>query len=88
MKHGTGNAYNHGCKCRVCADYHQRRCAEARDARLAERKWVNGRLVATRPGLVHGTGNGYTNYGCRCDPCSAFNAERCAEWKAKRRLAS
>ena len=73
MRHGTGTAYNRGCRCEVCAVFHRQRCAEARDARLAEREW---------------TGNGYTNYGCRCGTCSVFNAQRGAEWKARRRVAS
>lgn len=41
---------------------------------LARRELVDGRLVATQvPDERHGTLTIYTNYGCRCIPCTVAN---------------
>lgn len=80
MKHGTVNGYNnHHCRCEPCTkakrdynnDYRKRKNAEAKaanrktqaqEARLRRRK-------GPIPGHVHGSWNGYSNYGCKCDRC-------------------
>jgi hypothetical protein len=37
--------------------------------------------------LQHGTRIGYERYGCRCEACKAFNAERARAFRMRRRLA-
>jgi hypothetical protein len=83
-KHGTGTAYNYGCRCEICMEHHRQRCSYFRNLRWSHRTIVDGRLVSTNPGLMHGTGNAYGNYGCRCEPCTRFNAERCSERRKNR----
>lgn len=46
---------------------------EARRRRLARRRQD---LLANPDDPQHGTDNGYTNYGCRCDRCKAANTEQ------------
>jgi hypothetical protein len=41
-----------------------------RETRKARRVLVNGRLVAPLPERKHGLASSYTNWSCRCIPCS------------------
>lgn len=50
-----------------------------REERFAERVMVDGNLV--HPEAKHGTIGGYTNFGCRCEPCRG----RMSELKKKSR---
>jgi hypothetical protein len=36
--------------------------------------------------LVHGTRNGYTQHGCRCDPCREANNERARSWRERQKM--
>lgn len=47
---------------------------KCREARLAERVVVGGRLFAPRA-PEHGSHSVYVNWGCRCWPCSTAAAE-------------
>src|SRR5882724_10676585 len=42
---------------------------QRRARRLPERVVIDGRLV--HPRANHGVGNAYTNFGCRCEPCTS-----------------
>lgn len=73
-RHGTTTGYKAGCRDRCC-----------RAAATAQRRYH--RALARKRGLApddprHGTLNGQTNWGCRCEPCR--NAGRTAKttWQA------
>lgn len=75
-KHGTGHAYNLGCRCEVCRKAHSKRVAPAvlrnREKRWAERVTDDtGHLVHPDPYGGHGSVTAYTGCGCRCDICRA-----------------
>lgn len=63
--HGTGTAYNAGCRCGVCMKHHRSRM-----------RALFARLKTVEP-PVHGIYTTYCNYSCRCEPCSAAWAEKC-----------
>lgn len=50
----------------------------ARARRFAERIKVDGRWF--HPRATHGTPSGYTNYGCRCTPCTAAHTSECSRY--------
>jgi 5-methylcytosine-specific restriction endonuclease McrA len=57
VPHGTHRGYGSGCRCDEC--------------KAAERVYRKGRradLLASGQ-IPHGTVNGHSNYGCRCEPC-------------------
>lgn len=62
-KHGGPGAYNKGCRCSICIDAHRTRIQATR-ARLHTRP---------REEVPHGTRGGYSNWGCRCQPCRTAN---------------
>jgi hypothetical protein len=51
--------------------------------RREQRELVDGRLVATKPGLAHGRQGTYVNWSCRCVPCTAANSRAVREWLAR-----
>jgi hypothetical protein len=59
-RHGTSAGYVAGCRCA--------RCRRARAAYMREYRLTN--TAGITPQHVHGTANGYQNYGCRCDRCT------------------
>lgn len=62
--HGVNGYNRHACRCVICRQANTDRVADARDRRL--------RRALANPELIpHGTEGGYTNWGCRCDPCTA-----------------
>lgn len=70
VKHGTAHAYRLGCRCLECAQ---------------------GAATRRRRGLPegdprHGTENGYSNRGCRCEACVAAHAVYCRERELGRSL--
>lgn len=58
-RHGTDQGYQAGCRLACCRNAH----AQYNAAKKAER------IARGIPERVHGTRNGYVNYGCRCDAC-------------------
>jgi len=58
VRHGTYAAYQRNCSCE--------RCTAA--AREYSRSWRR-RAVLAHNDPRHGTVNGYTNFGCRCEKC-------------------
>ena len=62
--HGTLSSY-HYCKCDKCRAAHNEYC------RNYKRKSY-GYKEKPRTGLVHGTGNAYSYYKCRCEICKKF----------------
>lgn len=78
------NAYYH-CKCNECRAATRRRIYALRDRRRAARKWVNGHLVTTQPGVSHGKLSTYQNWGCRCPDCRAANRQHQRDRAARRR---
>ncbi|MFD5107166.1 hypothetical protein [Streptomyces cinereoruber] len=59
-------------------------CPPCRAARSEERKrWANDPAAADRAG--HGKASTYSNYKCRCGPCTAAHAERAQEKRAERK---
>lgn len=71
--HGTKSSYNAGCRCDDC--------------RIANRAsivaWQQAIRAKPVPGHVHGSLNGYTNYGCRCEPCADAVREYHAAYRAR-----
>ena len=77
MKHATGRAYTHGCRCVPCVRYHRKRIAAYRLKRI-ERFAAEG----PKPQAEHGW---YLyRWGCRCDVCTTDARTRQAGWKAGR----
>ena len=58
-EHGTDQGYQAGCRLECCRTAHREYNARKKAERIA-------RGIPLR---VHGTRNGYVNYGCRCDRC-------------------
>jgi hypothetical protein len=54
--------------------------------RRAGRVVVDGRLVQPEPNITHGKRATYTNWGCRCEPCTIAWREACCERRAARRV--
>jgi len=57
------------CRCDVCKAAHRERVGTRRDQRRAERVLVDGRMVAVRAAR-HGNQSTYSNWFCRCRPCT------------------
>jgi hypothetical protein len=68
--HGTKRRYDQGCRgatgCPACKTAHRVYCADRRELRRQN-----------MPSYVHGTANGYKNYGCHCPECTAANTADC-----------
>lgn len=83
MNHNTAfpkgvSGYRKGCRCDECKQAERERWQRSRDRRR------NGPV----PEHVHGTWNGYSNYGCKCLDClEACRAqyEKAAEYRAANR---
>lgn len=59
------------------------RAKRNRDARMARRVLVDGRLVAAHlPDEKHGLQTTYGNWGCRCLPCTEANT---TDWRDRHR---
>lgn len=71
VKHGTVTGYRSGCRCDGCKSANREETARHREA-ARERGLPEG-------DPRHGTGGGYTYYGCRC--------ALCAEWAVAARAA-
>ena len=84
---GSGTLYNRGCRCAPCLVAHRLRTRIARKARFAERVWrvADGvpYLYAVRAS-VHGSKSTYTNWGCRCPPCTQAQADATANYWLRR----
>jgi hypothetical protein len=74
-RHGTTYSYTHGCRCDDC------RAANAKPHR--RRRERGQRMDGTIP---HGTNGGYSNYDCRCRPCTDAHVRVCAAYKARVRI--
>jgi hypothetical protein len=62
------------------------RCARDRKwRRYADRVERDGVLVAVREGLPHGSASTYSNWGCRCAPCTAAKTAEMAQWREVQR---
>lgn len=71
MNHGTVGAYsNHHCRCAACRQAHRTAVNRQRAQRYALRVSVDGVWVAPLPADRHGRVAAYTNWGCRCRPCT------------------
>lgn len=67
-EHGTAACYNQGCRYTECRQagsiYHK-----GQRQRRAE-------MAAVNPDIIpHGTVSSYSNYNCRCEPCSKAKAD-------------
>ncbi len=61
--HGQLQCYRAGCSCKLC------KAANTEHSRRTREKYT------TEPEKIpHGTDSGYTNWGCRCEECSAARA--------------
>lgn len=58
--------------------------SRARRKVLSDRSIVDGRLIATN-GDRHGCVGTYTNYGCRCEPCTSAASEYMRRYRGRRR---
>lgn len=73
---GSGTLYNKGCRCDPCRVAHYRRMAASVAKRWAARiPGENGRPYAVGA-HSHGSTSTYTNWGCRCDPCTEAQRAR------------
>lgn len=70
--HGCGGYTNHGCRCEICRAGHS--------AYTLKRRYERRDLLLADPTLAkHGSGSTYTNWMCRCRPCTdAWGAVRTA----------
>jgi hypothetical protein len=75
VRHGSERGYAAGCRQDCCRLPHRRYTRIKKAERIA--KGV--------PEHVHGTANGYNNYGCRCDLCQVAAVKSVAQRKKKRR---
>jgi hypothetical protein len=66
IRHGRPDTYRNGCRCKKC------RIANTRDCKKRHLR----RVMDETPSRVHGTVNGYDNYGCRCELCIFAKVER------------
>lgn len=73
-EHGTYSKYQADCRCDEC------RAAAA----AYQRKKVAQRKNSPKPDHIHGTTNGYSNYGCRCSDCRRAWAAELKRRKAVR----
>jgi len=79
------------CWCDSCTAKREKirgRVRKYRKGRLDSRIVVDGRLVAPVPPEKHGRASTYTNWGCRCQPCteaqtSTFEATRRERFKRR-----
>ncbi|MER5892370.1 hypothetical protein [Streptomyces sp. NPDC001876] len=69
---GSPGPYKRGCRCQICRKANLARLTAAKADRYA-------RQAAGTAVFTHGAG-GYTNWGCRCDTCSAGHK---AEYEAR-----
>lgn len=69
--------------CDGCREAYNTRARERRERRRDRRVLIDGRLVATREGLAHGSSSTYDNWGCRCAPCSTVKAAERAAAKVR-----
>lgn len=58
--------------------------AQRRARRLAERIEVDGRLI--HEDAPHGTNLAYTEFGCRCEPCTGAHAAKLRSDRDKKRM--
>lgn len=80
--HGTLNGYvNHKCRCTSARAAWAASVRRRRSQRYALRVRVNGRWYApTVRESAHGEEGTYSNWGCRCRPCTtAHNTERLSQ---------
>ncbi|KMS79065.1 hypothetical protein ACH49_13470 [Streptomyces leeuwenhoekii] len=78
--HGDYRTYLKGCRCDACR--------EAMRVYKVERRaeWRRDPSAADRVG--HGKRTTYSEYGCRCAPCTAANTEGTRQQRARRRQRS
>lgn len=74
FSHGS-TGYANGCRCATCREGHAQQ----------QQNWARSARERPVPERVHGTRNGYANYGCRCNECRHANAVAHANWKARDR---
>lgn len=67
VKHGEYAYARYKCRCPICLDAHNTRSATRRERAGAE-------MMNNPDDPRHGTNNGYSNLGCRCDRCKAAKA--------------
>ena len=65
VAHGTFLSYQRGCNCQPCKDVNTAKAREDKKRRIE--KGV--------PDHLHGTPSAYSNWDCRCAPCTAAGAE-------------
>lgn len=76
--HPGPSAYNKGCRCPADVELNRLRGIQTRND-LRKRGAENPSLIP------HGTAGGYSNWGCRCIPCTAANSAKGAERRALRK---
>lgn len=74
LVHATGHAYNNGCRCDPCIEFHNDRCSAMR----------YDRETREPPADAHGKATTYSNWRCRCKPCIAANSAKSAVWREKK----
>jgi hypothetical protein len=88
-EHGDANTYiKQGCRCGPCTAANTERARHDRNTRMARRRLVDGVMVAPVPPHRHGNGNTYTNWGCRCKPCTRAHNHAHSGWVQRRAAAT
>lgn len=79
--HGLSR-YRKGCRCLTCrAAVSQRNSASYRQRMTLRVTGENGRPLATT--VEHGAASAYSQWGCRCEPCSLAWSRRLRERRAE-----
>lgn len=78
-------SYGQGCRCTTCRAENAAGARRKRQARMAVRILVDGRLTAPLPPERHGRPGTYSYHGCRCVPCTRANTGAVEEWHKYRR---
>lgn len=85
MRHGSVSTYNnYHCHCDDCRAAKSADVMQRRASRYARRTLQDGRLIAPVPAQQHGSAATYTNWGCRCVPCTEANRLYCWELRQRR----
>jgi hypothetical protein len=78
--HGHITRYVAGCRCSECREAN-------RVYRIADVARRTARLAADPTLAPHGKAVTYSNWGCRCAPCSTAHSARCRAYKLRRKAA-
>lgn len=77
-RHGKRSGYKQGCREACC-----RRANSAAQAKRRNR--IKDRVVVIPADMEHGKDSTYTNWICRCGPCTQAHTDAWVDWDQNRR---